>query len=89
MSQFDKHVLERSAALSEFAHRPMTFDGETENLFANVSTRFDPQGEFLPIVLTISDYVSNARNFPQLLLAIVVANLRFKFYSTGLPDFSQ
>src|SRR5882757_2771589 len=74
MGQLDEDVLERSAVLSEFAH---------------VCTRFDSQREFLPIVLTVSDHVSNARNPFQLLLAVVVSNLRFKLYAAGLSDFPQ
>jgi hypothetical protein len=41
MGQLDENVLERSPALSEFAHGPMTFNGEPENLFAHVRTRSD------------------------------------------------
>src|SRR6266511_5384755 len=89
MGQFDENVLERSAALGEFAHRPVTFNGETENLFADVRTRFDSQREFLPIVLTDGDHVSNARNLLQLLLAVVVSDLRFQLYAAGLSDFPQ
>src|SRR4030095_16416972 len=89
MGQLDEDVLERSTALSEFAHRPVAFNGESENLFAYVRTRFDSQREFLPIVLAVCDHVSNARNLLQLLLAVVVSDLRLKFYSTGLPDFPQ
>ena len=87
MGQLDEHVLKRPAVLSEFAHRPLTFHGETENLFAHVCTRLDSQREFLPIVLTVRDHVSNARNVLQLLLAVVVSNLRFKLYAAGLSDF--
>src|SRR5215813_3413733 len=42
MGQLDENVLERSPALSEFTHRPMTFHSEAENLFAKVRTGFDP-----------------------------------------------
>ena len=86
MGQLDENVLERSAALSEFTNCPVAFNGETENLFAHVRTRFDSQREFLPIVLTVRDHVSNARNLLQLLLAIVVSDLRLKLYAAGLSD---
>src|SRR6476619_5840813 len=74
MGQLDEHILQRSAALSEFAH---------------VRPRFDSQREFLPIILAVRDHVSNARNLLQLLLAVVVSNLRFKLYAAGLSDFPQ
>jgi len=32
MGQLDENVLERSPALSEFAHGPMTFNGEPEKV---------------------------------------------------------
>src|SRR5262249_17741687 len=86
MRQLDENILERSAALGDFAYRPMTFDREAENLFAHVRTGFDSQREFFPIVLSVRDHVSNARNLLQLLLAVVVSDLRFNFYSTSLPD---
>jgi hypothetical protein len=89
MGQLDENVLERSATLSELAHGPLTFNGETENLFAHVRTRFDSQREFLPIVLTVRDHVSNARNLLQLLLTVVVSDLRFQLYAAGLSDLSQ
>src|SRR6476619_5443739 len=89
MGQLDENVLESSPALSEFAHGPPTFNSEPENLFAHVRARFDSQREFLPIVLTVRDHVSNARNLLQLLLAVVVSNLRFKLYTAGLSDFPQ
>ena len=89
MGQLDENVLERSAALSEFTNCPVAFNGETENLFAHVRTRFDSQREFLPIVLTVRDHVSNARNLLQLLLAVVVSDLRLKLYAAGLSDFPQ
>jgi hypothetical protein len=38
MGQLDENILERSPALSEFAHGPMAFNGEPENLFAHVRT---------------------------------------------------
>src|SRR6476646_9014633 len=89
MGQLDDNVLERSAALSEFAHGPLTFNSESENLFAHVRTRFDSQREFLPIVLTVRDHVSNGRNLLQLLLAVVVSDLCLKLYTAGLSDFPQ
>src|SRR5262245_60077404 len=89
MGQLDEDVFEGSAALSEFAHRPMAFNSKPENLFAHVCTGFDSQREFLPIVLAVCDHVSNSRNLLQLLLSVVVSNLRFKFYATSLPDFPQ
>src|SRR6266403_1063115 len=89
MGQLDENVLECSPTLGEFSHAPMAFNGEPENLFAYVRTRFDSQREFLPIVLTVRDHVSNARNLLQVLLAVVVSDLRFKLYAAGLSDFPQ
>ena len=63
MSQLNKHVFERSAALCEFAHRPMAFNGEPEDLFAHIRTRFDSQRESLPLLLTVGDDVPDAGNF--------------------------
>src|SRR5213595_1006369 len=38
MGQLDEDIFERSAALSKFAHGPVAFNGEPENLFAHVCT---------------------------------------------------
>src|SRR5262249_53942107 len=89
MGQLDEYVFERSTALFEFAHGPVAFDGEPENLFTHVRTRFDSQREFLPIILTVGDHVSDARNLLQMLLAVVVSDLCLKLYAAGLSNFSQ
>jgi hypothetical protein len=36
MSQLNENVLQRTATLSEFPHRPVAFDREPENLFAHI-----------------------------------------------------
>jgi hypothetical protein len=63
MGQLDENVLESSPALRELAYGPVAFNREAENLFAHIRARFDSQRESLPIVFTVCDHVSNARDF--------------------------
>src|SRR5437868_5541173 len=63
MGQFNKHILQCAAPPTEFAYGPMTFDGYPKNFFAYIRARFHSHREPLPLVLIVSDHISNARNF--------------------------
>ena len=41
MGQFNKHILECAAPLTEFAYSPVTFDGHPKNFLAYIRARFD------------------------------------------------